>query len=70
MNANVIKRAASLQRSLERQLNKENYDQRLEDFIQSTLIDLSVYQVLFEEEKAYLEYQEAHEALLADTFSR
>ena len=62
----VLERVASLQRSLERQLNKENYDERLDNFIHNTLIELWDFQGLLENEKVDQNYEEAHEALLVN----
>ena len=62
----VLERVASLQRSLERQLNKENYDERLDNFIHNTLIELWDFQGLLENEKVDQDYEEAHEALLVN----
>lgn len=62
----VLERVASLVRSLERQLNKENYDERLDNFIHNTLQDLWDFQVLLQNEKIDRDYEEAHEALLVN----
>lgn len=62
----VLERVASLTRSLERQLNKENYDERLDNFIHNTLIELWDFQGLLENEKIDRDYEEAHEALLVN----
>lgn len=63
----ALERVASLARSLERQLNKENYDGRLDNFIHDTLMDLWDFQELLRNEKIDRDYEEAHEALLVDT---
>ena len=62
----VLERVASLQRSLERQLNKENYDERLDNFIHNTLIELWDFEGLLKNEKVDQDYEEAHEALLVN----
>jgi hypothetical protein len=60
----AIQRIDSVVRSLERQLDKENYDARLDDFIANTLYQIWDFRNVLENEKIQREYDEAQDAAL------